>query len=381
MSIRRTTTTATTASPSVPSKHQSDSSLLTDIFSAYYKARENKRSTVSQMKFESRLSENLVTLYNEIRDRTYVPGSSMCFIVREPVQREVFAASFRDRIVHHYLYAVLEPLFEPVFIYDSYSCRRGKGTLFGVERLDHHIRSCSDNWRKPCYALKLDIEGYFMKIDRTILFGMLSSRIDRLRVNGGLPAGFDYDTVMFLLRKVVYLNPTEGCRIKGSLKDWHGLPDSKSLFKSASGCGLPIGNLTSQLFSNVYLNALDHFVKRDLGFRHYGRYVDDSYIIDNSADRLRAAVPAIASFLENVLRLRLNYRKVKVIPVERGVPFLGCRVSPNGRFLKKEVMCRLESACLDALCCKQDPYARQSVVNSCLGHLCHFNNRFLHTSL
>ena len=116
MSIPRTTTTVTTASPCVPSQRQSDSLLLADIFNAYYCARSNKRNTASQVRFERNLSANLIALFEEVSSRSYTPGRSMCFIIRDPVQREIFAASFRDRIIHHYLYNQLEPVFEPAFI-------------------------------------------------------------------------------------------------------------------------------------------------------------------------------------------------------------------------------------------------------------------------
>ena len=139
MSILRTTTIVTKPTQFVSSQPQTADSLLTDLFASYYSARANKRNTASQMKFEAHLSRNLISLYEDVRDRTYSPGRSICFIIRDPVQREVFAASFRDRIIHHYLFNKLEPLFEPTFIYDSYSCRKGKGTLFGIERLEHAI--------------------------------------------------------------------------------------------------------------------------------------------------------------------------------------------------------------------------------------------------
>lgn len=378
MSIPRTTTIGTTASPSVPSQRQSDSRLLSDLFSAYYKARTNKRNTASQIKFERALSNNILSLFEEIRNRTYRPGRSMCFIIRDPVQREVFAAAFRDRIVHHYLYDKLEAVFEPVFIFDSYSCRKGKGTLFGIERLEHHIRSCSDNYHKECFALKLDIEGYFMKIDRSILFEILESRIDALRDEGRLPEGFDYDTVMFLLRLVVFLDPTKGCRIKGSFNDWKGLPDSKSLFKSAPGCGLPIGNLTSQLFSNIYMNELDQFIKRDLGFHHYGRYVDDFYIIHSSKETLLSALPMIEDFLWGHLRLRLNRRKVKNFSCKKGVPFLGAIVSQCGRAVTGRNLRRISRNYLNVICYETNPFARQSVENSYKGYLRHFNGNYFH---
>ena len=374
MSIRRTTTTVTTATPCVPSQRQSDSGLLTDIFKAYYNARSNKRNTHSQVRFERNLSVNLTKLYEQVLERTYRPERSMCFIIHDPVQREVFAASFRDRIIHHYLYNQLEPVFEPTFIYDSYSCRKGKGTLFGIERLEHHIRSCSGNYHKHCFALKLDIEGYFMKMDRSLLFNILLSRIDSLAASGRLPDGFDYDTVVFLLRQIVFLDPTKGCRIKGRLSDWRGLPDSKSLFKSAPGCGLPIGNLTSQLFSNVYLNELDQYVKRELGFHHYGRYVDDFYIIDESCEKLLSSVPPIAEFLRSRLHLNLNYRKVKIIPVESGVPFLGAMIYPDGRHLSRKSIRRIEHRRLDSLCRERNPFALQSILNSYSGYLGHFNS-------
>ena len=379
----RTTTTVTTASPFAPFQHQSvncvsadsvsDEILRDEIFRAYFCARANKRNTQSQVRFERSLSVNLMSLYRDVRNRNYRPLRSMCFIIHDPVQREVFAASFRDRIIHHYLYNQLEPIFEPAFIYDSYSCRKGKGTLFGIERLEHHIRSCSENYHKQCFALKLDIEGYFMKMDRSLLFDILLFRIDSLASCGRLPSGFDYDTVLFLLRQVVFLDPTKGCRIKGQLSDWRGLPDSKSLFKSAPGCGLPIGNLTSQLFSNVYLNELDQYVKRNLGFHHYGRYVDDFYIIDESCDRLSAAVPLIAEFLHSRLRLNLNYRKVKIFPVECGVPFLGAVISPDGRHLNRRSIRRIERRRMDSLCCERNPFALEAIVNSYSGYLGHFN--------
>ena len=378
MSIRQTTTIGTTPTLFVSSQPQSDShQLLADIFAAYYRARANKRNTASQMKFEAALSRNLVRLYESIRDRIYTPDRSICFIIHDPVQREVFAAAFRDRVVHHYLYEKLEPLFEPAFIHDSYSCRKGKGTLFGIERLEHHIRSCSDNFHRPCYALKLDIKGYFMSIDRNILYSIVLERIDRHAAAGSLPDGFDYDTVVFLLHRTIFNDPTKGCRMRGGWDDWKGLPASKSLFKAKPGCGLPIGNLTSQLFSNVYLNELDQFVKRELGFRHYGRYVDDFYIIDESYERLESAIPIIEDFLQTRLNLNLNKRKIHLNPVEQGVRFLGAVIAPSGRFLRAGKIHRIQRKLEETVCCESNPYQRESVANSYRAHLSHFSNPLL----
>lgn len=350
--------------------------LLTDIFSAYYKARANKRNTASQVKFERNLSENLISLYEKVLNRTYVPGRSICFIIFDPVQREIFAAPFRDRIIHHYLYDKLEAVFDPAFIYDSYSCRKGKGSLFGIERLEHHIRSCSENYHRKCYVLKLDIEGYFMKINRSILYGIVMDRIDKLRFRGCLPEDFDYDTVVFLLKKVIFLDPTKGCRVKGSMDDWKNLPRSKSLFYSDPGCGLPIGNLTSQLFSNIYLNELDQYIKRELGFSHYGRYVDDFYIVCESYERLSSAISRIDVFLSENLNLKLNYRKVHIYPSDKGVPFLGSIISPTGRYVLTRCLHRMKRNYYEALCANSDSYHLRSVINSYKGHLSHYSSSF-----
>ena len=148
-----------------------------------------------------------------------------------------------------------------------------------------------------------------MAIDRGVLYGLIMRRLNSLLNESRLSEAFDIDAVLFLLHKVVFLDPTKGCRIKGCLSDWRGLPDSKSLFHAPPGCGLPIGNLTSQLFSNIYLNELDQFCKRRLGFRHYGRYVDDFYLVDDSKERLEGAVPLIDDFLRTHLNLSLNARE------------------------------------------------------------------------
>ena len=375
MSTRRTTTIAIKPTLYASSQPQTADPLLTDLFASYYSARANKRNTASQMKFEANLSRNLISLYEDVRDRTYSPGRSICFIIRDPVQREVFAASFRDRIIHHYLFNKLEPVFDPTFIYDSYSCRKGKGTLFGIERLEHHIRSCSGNCHRECWVLKLDIKGYFMAIDRGILYGLIMHRLNRLVSERRLPDGFDIDTVLFLLHKVVFLDPTKGCRIKGSLSDRKGLPDSKSLFKAPPGCGLPIGNLTSQLFSNIYLNELDQFCKRELGFRHYGRYVDDFYLVDDSMERLERAVPLIEDFLRTHLHLSLNASKTRIISCSCGVPFLGAVVCPNGRFLRSRTRRHLDRRWTETLRTESDPYVLLSVRNSREGFLKHFDGK------
>ena len=144
--------------------------LLNDLFRAYYDARKNKRNKINSLAFEIDYEKQLFKLADEIWDYRYEPEPSVCFISDYPVKREIFAASFRDRVVHHLIYNYISPIFEKRFINDAYSCRPGKGTSYGIKRLDHFIRSCSENYKKDCYVLKLDIKGYFMSMNRSVLY-------------------------------------------------------------------------------------------------------------------------------------------------------------------------------------------------------------------
>jgi retron-type reverse transcriptase len=360
----------------VVSKNQSGGGeypdLLADLFTAYYCARKNKRNTASQIRFERNLSDNLMRLYDDIVSGHYRVGRSMCFVIRDPVLREVFAASFRDRIVHHLLYNLLMPIFEPTFIYDSYSCREGKGTLFGIKRLEHHIRSCSDNYRRESYVLKLDIEGYFMNISRQRLYDVIESRLIKHSSKHSVP--FDLPLVLRLLSQVIFNEPTKGCYRKGSIHDWDELPRSKSLFYASAGCGLPIGNLTSQLFSNIYLSALDEYVKRGLRCKHYGRYVDDFYIVGNSSQELLALIPLIKEFLSSHLGLKLHPRKVHLVSVSKGVHFLGAVVKPYQRYIYPKCLSRLKNNLLCSYVEEADPYRILAKQKSYAGYLSHFMN-------
>lgn len=294
-----------------------------DLLEAYYSSRKHKRNTISQLKFEINLEENLSILLRDLRTGNYVVGSSVCFMIEDPVKREIFAADFRDRIVHHLIYNYISPIFEKHFIYDSYSCRLGKGTLFGIKRLDHHIRSCSDNYKKSTYVLKLDIEGYFMNINRELLYQKVRKVLDRHAVS------FDRDFVNNTIRDIAYNEPIINCRIKGRLSDWNDLPKSKSLFCTASGCGIPIGNLTSQLFSNIYLNEFDHFMKRTLGLKHYGRYVDDFFVVHTDKVYLKSLIPQVRAYLKEELGLVLHPKKIVLQGISKGVKYLGAFIKPR----------------------------------------------------
>lgn len=293
--------------------------LLIDIFQAYYDARRNKRSTINALAFEINYESRLFELYKEIKNGTYKISRSVCFISFNPVQREIFAADFRDRIVHHLIYNYISPLFERLFIGDSYSCRLGKGTSYGIKRLDHFIRSCSRNYTRDCYILKLDIKGYFMAIDHFLLYKKIEVVLNRFRKE----ANFDVDLILSLIHQSIFCDPTKNCIIKGKKENWNGLPKSKSLFWTDKDRGLPIGNLTSQLFGNIYLNGFDHFVKHKLGCRYYGRYVDDIVIVHQDKEYLKSLIPILREYLQKELSLELHPKKIYLQHFSKGVCFLG----------------------------------------------------------
>lgn len=304
--------------------------LLADLYQAYYDARRHKRNKPYQLRFEADLERNLNALCDELYNRTYKPYPSTCFIITDPKKREVFAADFRDRIVHHLYYNYTHELYERTFIYDSYSCIRGRGTHFGIRRLEQHIRQESQHYTVPCYVLKMDISGYFMHINRQLLLSICLATLERMSTHRVLKhvqkmwqEVVDMDFVRYLTTEIVLLNPIEDCRLHGSEEEWADLPKSKSLFHSPAGCGLPIGNLTSQLFSNVYLNVLDQYVKRKLRCRHYGRYVDDFYVVSADKEFLLAVAERVKEMLQVRLHLEINDGKTKVLSVWNGVDFLG----------------------------------------------------------
>ena len=296
---------------------------LEDIFRAYYECRQSKRRTVNALAFELDFERELVRLWKDINNNTYKVGRSIAFIVKEPVQREVFAADFRDRIVHHLIAEKINSLFEGEFIQDSYSCRTGKGTLYGIKRIDAHIKECSENYTRDCYVLKLDIQSFFMSLDKTILYKNLEHFL-QARYNHS-----DRPIILRLIRQIIFYQPENKCVIKGNRSDWNGLPYYKSLFWSAQNCGLPIGNLTSQIFANFYLHSLDKFVAEKLKIKHYGRYVDDFILIHQDKQVLLDAHKKIKSYLWSNLRLNLHPRKFYLQHYSKGVRFIGAIIKPN----------------------------------------------------
>lgn len=340
-----------------------DKQLLYDLFQAYFDARKNKRNTINALSFEIDFERKVFKLYQEIKERKYKIGPSICFVVKEPMIREVFAADFRDRVIHHLVYNYIGPIFERFFINDSYSCRLGKGTSYGIKRVDHFIRSCSYNYQQDCYILKLDVKGYFMSIDRIILYQQVKKTLDKFKD----VVIFDYNLVLWLVRKIIFYEPTKSCIIRGTKNDWQHLPKSKSLFWAGKNKGLPIGNLTSQLFGNVYLNSFDHFIKHKLGCKYYGRYVDDLVIVHQDKKYLKLIIFLLKKYLQDNLFLELHPKKIYFQHFSKGVSFLGTIIKPYRIYISNRVKGNFY---------KKLKYWNNlsiSIINSYLGIMKHYN--------
>ena len=340
--------------------------LLLDLYRAYKDARKHKRNRNYQLKFEFNLEENLIDLRDELISGTYKPYSSNCFIIHDPKMREVFAAHFRDRIVHHLFYNYTYKVFEKTFIYDSYSCIKNRGTHFGIERLKHNILSVSKGYTKPCYVLKIDIKGYFMNINRKILLELSRKTLLKNKTQ------YDYEFVDYLLEMIINSNPMDNCNVLGELSDWNNLPKDKSLFYANDGCGLPIGNLSSQLFSNVYMNVFDQYVKRKLKCHHYGRYVDDAYIVSDDREYLNNLISEITSFLEEELGLKVHPYKTRIFDAYHGVEFLGAYIKPFRTYISSSTLKRIKKKLVDINV--QDKKYLQSSINSFLGVFSHYES-------
>ena len=312
-----------------------------ELMLAYHRAKLGKASKPEVVEFAKHHKTELSTLATEIHRRTYTPQPSTAFIVNKPVQREIFAAAFRDRVVHHFLFNQVNTWWDARFIEDNYSCRKGKGTLYGIRRLDHHIRSVSCNYTRDAYILKLDLQGYFMSLDRKKLYERAMWGLDRQFPD----KGYAYQLCKFLWKAVIFNDPLEGVQYSCPRSAWRGLPASKSLFSQPKGRGIAIGNLTSQLLSNIYLDQLDRYVTLDLGFCHYGRYVDDFYVVATQKNDLIKASRAIGHYVDSRLGLVLHPHKWHLQHYDRGVAFLGAVVYPYrihpGKRLKRNLLAAL----------------------------------------
>lgn len=293
-----------------------------DILEAYLVCRGNKRSAVSTTKFEIDYIPLLLQLCRDVNERVYAPSRSIAFLVTKPQLREIFAAEFRDRIVHHYLDLRLRPIIENELIDTTCSNRIGKGVEYAVKSLYGAIRTASNNYTRDCYVCKMDLKGFFMSISKPRIKELVIECIKEKY------KGDDIDTVIYLIDITLSNCPEKNCLLKTAWEKWELLPKSKSKFFIGEDFGLTIGDLISQLLANFLLNGLDHYVTEFLGFTFYVRYVDDFVIVHESKDELLKAVPLIREKL-NEVGVTLHPDKFYIQHYIKGVEFVGSVIKPH----------------------------------------------------
>lgn len=276
------------------------------------------------------LFENITDLYDDLRNKTYRHGGYHSFNINDPKPRHIHKAVVRDRLLHHAIYRLLYPFFERTFISDSYSCRLGKGVYKAIESLDIKSYSVSKNNTKTCWILKCDIKKFFDSIDHTILLNILTEYIP------------DQD-ILWLLNNVI--------------DSFHG--------EQKHGVGLPLGNLTSQLFANVYMNVFDHWAKHTLKTKHYIRYADDFLVLSDNRKWLEDITKQIRDFLLSRLNLTLHPTKIVLKTHASGMDFLGWVHFPYYKKLRAKTRQRMFKKLMDK--------PRPEVMQSYLGLLSHGN--------
>jgi RNA-directed DNA polymerase len=307
-----------------------------NLHAAYLKARRGKRYSADALRFGANLEEELLALQDELRQGIYRTGSYNVFMVYEPKARQIAALPFRDRVAQHALCRVIEPIWEARFIRDSYACRVGRGTHAGANRLTQFLRQAERRWPGAVYVLKMDVRSYFPSINHA--------------------------TLLDLLRRHIACDPTMAL-IEGIVGSWP---------VGGGEAGLPIGNLTSQLFANVYLHELDLFVKQQLHVERYVRYMDDMVIVGSDKRELQATRAQIAQFLDERLALQLNH-KTQVFPAAQGVSFLGYRIWATHRLLGRSSARRMQRRLRGWRRSGVAPAELTASVRSWLGHARHAN--------
>jgi retron-type reverse transcriptase len=293
-----------------------------------------KRKRTDVQAFQLRLFDNIYALHRDLAEQTYRHGDYQAFKINDPKPRDIHKATVRDRLLHHAIYRKLYPFFNRTFIADSYSCRKGKGTHKAIDRFRSYAYQTSKNNTRTVWVLKCDIKKFFASVDQCILLDISGQYIPDKHI-------------LDLVRLVV-----------------------QSFHSTSTRTGLPLGNLTSQLLVNVYMNELDHFVKHILKETYYIRYADDFVILSDDRERLKSILPLISDFLWRELRLTLHPNKVSIRTVASGIDFLGWVHFPDHRVLRTTTKRRMHRRIKDA---DNDPV----VLNSYKGLLSYGNTRKL----
>ena len=305
---------------------------IDNLLEAWKEFIRGKRNKKDIQEFSLRLMDNIIMLHQNLANGIYSHGGYQAFNISDPKSRNIHKASVRDRLLHHAIYRILYPFFDKTFISDSYSCRLEKGTHKALNRFWSFAYKASQNNTKTCWILKCDIKKFFANIDHKVLLGILDLYISDKQI-------------VWLLKEII------------------------ESFSSKPGIGLPLGNLTSQLFVNIYMNEFDQFVKHELKIKHYIRYADDFVILADNKNYLENLIFSISKFLFEKLKLQLHPNKVSIKTLNSGIDFLGWVNFPDHRVLRNTTKRRMIRRIAES--------PTPETLNSYLGLLKHGNTKKL----
>lgn len=275
---------------------------FSNLCDAYKKAARRRRYKGDALRFGMNLEHEILLLQKELRSGTYKPGEYRSFVRCDSKRRIIQVAPFRDRVVHHAVCNCIAPLFETHFIHDSYACRKNRGTHKAIQRVERFIQSASENFSIPTYYMQCDIRKYFDSIDHVVLFRCIMKRVYDLRT-------------LQLIWKIIKSNKLE--------------------------IGIPIGNLTSQLFANIYLNELDYVVRFSIKNKRYVRYMDDIILFDSNKEKLWKAYVCMQRICEQELHISFKGNIPRIAPCKKGIDFLGYITFRTHRLLRKSTVRRM----------------------------------------
>jgi retron-type reverse transcriptase len=280
-----------------------------NLFSAWEEFKQGKGKKTDVLKFEKNLEQEIFQLRRDLYDKKYKHGAYTDFFICDPKLRHIHKATVRDRVLHHAVYQILNPIFEPTFIASSFSCRTQKGSHKGVDITERMIRKVSRNYTRGCYVLKCDVKKFFDSIDHSTLLFLIQRKVK------------DQDT-LWLIKEII------GSFVSGY----------SDLFTVR---GVPIGNLTSQLFANIYMNEFDQYMKQELKIEYYARYTDDFIVVSNDQKYLENLINPISLFIGDHLKLQLHPHKVEILKAGKDVDFLGYVLRPHHRLMRKRTLNRV----------------------------------------
>lgn len=315
-----------------------------NLFAAWREFQNGKTTKTDVLAFAENFEEQLFSLADDLSNHNYIHGTYKAFTVCDPKRRNIHKACVRDRVLHHAVHRILEPEFDKAFIYDSYSSRKGKGVHVARERFQKFAMKISRNHTKTVWVLKCDIRKFFDSVDHTILLKEIGNAVHS-------------ENLMSLLREII------------------------SSYESHPGRGIPLGNLTSQLFSNVYMNEFDQFIKRKLQVKYYVRYADDFVFLSADKEYLQGLIPILSEFLKQKLKLEMHPQKLTIEPWHRGIDFLGAVLFPWHEILRTKTRKRLlQRVDQSVVLYKQDliEYEKlRAMVASYMGVISHVKSRKL----